>query len=184
MQAIENGTVRPRGGFPQPDCKSFLTIDSAKPQDTTVVGCYRADRPLGTSAGSALDRSVPGAVGHRIGKDSASLQALTTFRLLPAGRVERPHTSGHGWWARGSTWNSAGDTLHVTLSTMTSGWLPRVERGSGGGEGTYVGTARYLTDAIVQDTLAWKPPQVAVRIWREACAQAADRRPTSPGNGR
>lgn len=142
-------------------------------QPSRSAGCYRADRALGTSAGSAIGRGVPGAVGRRIGEDSTSLPRLTTFRLLPNGRVARPDTAMGQSWEVGSTWASSGDTLHVTLSTATSGWALQLLRAPSGGDRLYVGTARYLTDVVVADTSGWTPPQYSVRVTREPCAPPA-----------
>lgn len=152
---------------------AFTAILPAAVRPAASEGCYRADRALGTSAGSALGRGVPGLVGRQIGEDSATLTRLTTFRLLPDGRVERPGTAMHRWWAMGSRWASTGGTLQVTLSTRTSGWALQLVRASGGDDIVYVGTARYLTDVVVADTAAWKPPQLAVRVRREPCAPPA-----------
>ena len=135
-------------------------------------GCYRADRPLGTSAGSAVGRGVPGMVGRQIGEDSASLSTLTTFRLLPGGRVERPDAARHQRWRRASRWASSGDSLQVTLSTGASGWVLHLVRAAGGGDSAYVGTARYLTDVVVAAS-EWTPPQHPVRVTQEACAPPA-----------
>lgn len=146
---------------------------AASAQPAPGQHCYRADRPLGTSAGSAVGRGVPGAVGRQIGEDSASLSTLTTFRLLPDGRVARPDAALQRAWTGSSKWASSGDTLHVTLSTGLSGWALRLVHDVGGGDSVYVGTARYLTDVIVADTAAWKPPQHPVRVRREPCAPPA-----------
>lgn len=146
--------------------------------------CYRADRPLGTSAGSAVGRGVPGAVGRQIGEDSASLSTLTTFRLLPDGRVARPDVAFQRVWTRSSKWASSGDTLHVTLSTGLSGWALLLVHAAGGGDSVYVGTARYLTDVIVADTAAWKPPQHPVHVRREPCARPAEAQHPESSAGR
>jgi hypothetical protein len=132
-------------------------------------GCYRADRPLGTSAGSALGRGIPAPYGARIGEDSASLSSLTTFRLLPAGLVARPETFLHAQWARGSRWTSSGDSLDVTLSTGTSGWALRLARVEGTGDVVYKGAAQYLTDVIVRDSAAWLPPRYLTQVRQERC---------------
>lgn len=141
----------------------------ASAHPAAAVRCYRADRALGTSAGSAEWRGVPGPVGRRIGEDSGSLGRLTTFRLLPGGRVDRPGVWGRDWWARGSRWERAGDTLRVTLSTATSGWALALRPAPGSADTAYVGVARYLTDVIVTDSAAWRPPRVPVRVRREPC---------------
>ena len=57
----------------------------AAAQSPSVEGCYRADRPLGTSAGSAYGRVVPGEAGRRIGEDSVALPS----HLPPASRRSR-----------------------------------------------------------------------------------------------
>ena len=132
-----------------------------------LPGCYRADRPLGTSAGSAQFRGVPGFAGHYIGEDSASLSRLTSFRLLPGGRVERPEAVRPESWAQSSQWNSRGDSLRVRLSTGLSGWV--LTLGPADRNSTYVGTARYLTDVIVKDS-SWAPPVLPVHVRRESCA--------------
>jgi hypothetical protein len=129
------------------------------------VGCYRADRPLGTSAGSVEFRGVPGVAGRYIGEDSASLPRLMSFRLLANGRVVRPDAVRPESWGQASRWMSRGDSLRVQLSTGLSGWLlmiTPVDRDSG-----YVGTARYLSDVIVKD---WTPPTFVVHVRREPCA--------------
>jgi hypothetical protein len=137
-------------------------------QSASVEGCYRADRPLGTSAASAYGREVPGDVGRRIGEDSVGLGRLTTFRLLPGGHVGRPGTAMSKWWALGSKWVAVGDTLRVTLSTRTSGWALWLVQAPAGGDSVYVGAARYLTDVVVKDT-AWHASEVAIRVRREHC---------------
>ena len=131
------------------------------------VGCYRADRPLGTSASAD---GVPDSIGVRIGETGLGLRALAAFRLLEAGRVDRPGTVGREWWAIGSRWVAAGDTLNVRLSTRTSGWDLRLVSARGSGATVYVGEARYLTDVVVTDSGRWRPPRVAVRVTREPCA--------------
>jgi hypothetical protein len=135
------------------------------------VGCYRASRPLGTAAEPHPERDAPG---------------LETFRLLEGGRVERPQigrevgysagmaAAARAFWARGSRWAAAGDTLAVTLSTGTSGWALRLQPATGGAE-AYAGEAHYLTDVVVRDTLAWRPRRAAVRVTRVACAPPARR---------
>ena len=130
--------------------------------------CYRADRPLGTSAGSAVGRGVPGVVGREIGEDSASLSRLTTFRLLPGGRVGRPDAARHQRGEGNSGWVASGDSLEVTLSTGTSGCALQLARTANDSDGIYVGTARYLTDVRVARS-EWAPPQHPVIVTREPC---------------
>lgn len=137
-------------------------------QPATPDGCYQADRPLGTSAGSALGRGVPGLVGRRIGEDSASLPQLTTFQLLPSGGAARPGTALQGLWASGSRWALAGDTLQVTLSTRTAGWRLRLVRASPS-DSVWFGTARYLTDVVVKDG-AGGPLEYPIRVRQQRCA--------------
>ena len=135
-----------------------------------VIGCYRADRPLGTAA--SID-GVPGTVGREIGEQGEALKILATFRLLAGGAVDRPGTFGRSSWQRGSRWTVTRDTLLVTLSTRTSGWALHLVRASAVSDSLYVGNARYLSDVVVKDTSAWKPPVVTVRVRREICVGAA-----------
>ncbi|MEP6831861.1 MAG: hypothetical protein ABJB74_00645 [Gemmatimonas sp.] len=139
-------------------------------QQTSIIGCYRADRPLGTAASAD---GVPGAIGREIGEQGDALLALATFQLLANGRVDRRGTVAQSWWARGSHWELARDTLHVTLSTRTSGWALHLRRSPAAGDSVYVGVAHYLSDVVVKDTTAWKPPRVLVRVRRETCANPA-----------
>ena len=137
-------------------------------QSDPRVGCYRADRPLGTSASAD---GVPGAIGERIGEAGPLLRMLATFRLLESGRVDRPGTVMRDRWRGGSHWVAAHDTLNVRLSTRTSGWDLRLVPVSDG-DTVYIGEARYLSDVIVTDTgpSAWRPARVTVRVTREPCA--------------
>ena len=145
----------------------FVTSRARAAQAQDVSGCYRADRPLGTAA--SID-GVPGAVGRQIGEQGEALKTLAAFRLLAGGAVDRPGAFGRSSWQRGSRWSVASDTLLVTLSTGASGWaLHLVPAGNARDEG-YVGTARYLSDVVVKDTSAWKPPIVTVRVRRESCS--------------
>jgi hypothetical protein len=138
-------------------------------QSGPLMGCYRADRPLGTAASATgWESTTPG---------------LETFRLLDGGRVERPGVGRppglpldvteealQRTWGRGSRWRAEGDTLYVTLSTRTSGWELKLVPAPDGPDTVYVGVARYLTDVVVADTAAWQPPRVMVRVERETCA--------------
>jgi hypothetical protein len=147
----------------------------AAAQPDPHVGCYRADRPLGTSASAD---GVPGPIGDRIGEPGPGLRPLATFRLLEAGRVDRPGTVGREWWALGSRWVAAGDTLKVQLSTRTAGWDLRLVLERRSGATVYVGEARYLTDVVLADSGrgGWRPPRVAVRVTREPCAPPPNER--------
>lgn len=146
----------------------------AAAQSRDIEGCYRADRPLGTSAGSVYGRVVAGEAGRRIGEDTVGLSRLTSFRLLAGGRVERPGTVMSEWWAIGSRWVAVGDTLRVTLSTRPSGWVLRLVRDAAGDDSNFIGVARYLSDVVVRDTSAFRAPQVIVQVHRERCAPTPD----------
>ena len=76
-------------------------------------------------------------------------------------------------WADGSKWVAIGDSLHLTLSTMSSGWVLRLVHAPANWESTYAGVARYLTEVVAVDAFAWHPPQVAVRVRRERCPPPA-----------
>ena len=132
-------------------------------QSDPRVGCYRADRPLGTAASA---EGVRGPISELIGEAGPGLRTLATFRLLEAGGVDRPGTVGRKWWVRGSRWAIAHDTLNIILSTRTSGWDLRLLAAKEGGDSLYEGKAQYLTDVIVRDTAAnsWRPSRVAVRV--------------------
>ncbi|MBA2670266.1 MAG: hypothetical protein H0U67_07855 [Gemmatimonadetes bacterium] len=137
----------------------------AEAQEAPQAGCYRADRPLGAS------RSGPLA-----GADNPEAGALSRFRLLEDGQVDRPGTSGREWWAGRSRWEARGDDLHVRLSTGTSGWDLRLVRAEHAGGAEYVGEATYLTDVVVRDTAGsggWQRLKVEVRVSRESCASPA-----------
>ena len=139
---------------------------SAGRQAAVAVVCYRADRPLGTDAGSIRRPATPG--------------QPTTFRLLGGGRVERPGILGGSRWTSRSRWVRAGDSLQVRLATDTEGWALRLVATPAGGDSVFAGEARYLSDARVvrgpADTAWWwtAPPPIvrAVRVWREPCAPA------------
>ena len=142
-------------------------VQSAEPaaaQSTSRMGCYRADRSLGTSAS---DDGVAGPVVVRLGEAGPALRTLTTFRLLDEGGVDRPGTVMQKSWVHGSRWGVTRDTLNVRLFTGLSGWDLRLVPTPGAGDSVYVGVARYLTDAVVKD---WRPPQVSIRVTRELCA--------------
>lgn len=132
------------------------------------AGCYRADRPLGTAASAS---GVPGPMGERIGESGEGLRTLQTFRLLDSGRVDRPGTVMQHWWALGSSWSVASDTLNVRLSTVTSGWHLRLIASHASDETIYQGDALYLTDVIVK---GWEPPRVKVVVRRELCAPSTN----------
>lgn len=141
------------------------------------VGCYRVDRPLGSSAGSAKGRGVPGLAGKSIGEDGASLPRLTGFRLLAGGRVERPEAAHAERWAGASSWRVAGDSLRVRLTTGFSGWVIDLRIASG--DSILRGSARYTTDVAVKDP-GWQPALVAIAVRRVACAPV----PSQAGVGR
>jgi hypothetical protein len=148
----------------------ILAGGAAVAQVGPPVGCYRADRPLGTSASATGGIPTPG---------------LDTFRLLDDGRVERPDVgrpsgftdameqAAQRSWARGSHWHTAGDTLYVRLSTGLSGWDLTLVPAPAGADAAYSGVARYLTDVVVADSAAWQPPRVTVRVTRGACTPPA-----------
>jgi hypothetical protein len=138
-------------------------------QQTAMLGCYRANRPLGTTASAD---GVPGPFGERIGEAGPALAKLATFRLLENGRVDRPGTEMVVWWQSGSRWYLRGDTLIVRLSTGTSGWQLQLLLDSHAADSAYVGEGRYLTDVITRDTSrgAWRPPHEPIRVTRERCA--------------
>jgi hypothetical protein len=140
-----------------------------------TLGCYRADRALGTSANSALVQGIRSPAGARIGEDSAGLPRLTTFRLLASGRVDRPEAVLRDLWQTASRWESASDTLHVALTTGTSGWDLRLVRDVEGRGVAYVGEAQYLTDVVVvgEGAGAWRPLSVPIRVHRESCPPPA-----------
>ena len=154
-------------------CLQGPSVVKARTADLTqfpaIVGCYRANRPLGTAAS---EDGVPGAVGTQIGERGDALLVLATFRLLKDGRINREGTVMQYWWARFSNWELARDTLHVTLSTGTSGWALQLQRSPSGGDSAFVGVARYLSDVVVKDTTAWKPLRVPIRVRREVCTKA------------
>ncbi len=131
------------------------------------VGCYRANRPLGTSASA---EGVVGPHGERIGEAGAALQTLAMFQLLADGRVDRPGTVLQQHWLRGSRWTGTSDTMSVRLSTGTSGWQLTLLPTHVASDTVYIGEARYLTDAVVKD---WQPPRVRVSVRRELCARPA-----------
>ena len=145
-----------------------LAGGAAVAQVDPPVGCYRADRPLGTAASETSE--IPG---------------LDTFRLLEEGRVERPDVgrvpgytdamerAAQRSWARVSRWHTMNDTLYVTLSTGLSGWDLKLVPAPDESDTAYVGTARYLTDVVVVDPAGWQPPKVAVRVMRESCTPRA-----------
>jgi hypothetical protein len=139
------------------------------PAQPALRGCYRASRPLGSAASAD---GVPSPVGEQIGEAGPALAKLATFRLLEAGRVDRPGTVMDGLWKSGSRWTLNGDTLVVRLSTRTSGWQLQLLPDPSAGDTVYVGEGRYLTDVVTRDTSrdAWHPPHVPVRVTREPCA--------------
>jgi len=137
----------------------------AAQQPDSIVGCYRANRPLGTAASPTGGPPAPG---------------LDTFQLLPGGRVDRPHVgspagytqrmaaNARASWQRGSEWTLTGDSLQVRLSTGLSGWDLRLVRVRPSTRDSFEGVAHYLTDVVVVDG-SWKPPVVPVRVQRESC---------------
>jgi hypothetical protein len=131
------------------------------------LGCYRADRALGTSYNTAFGRGVPGPIGRQIGEDSVSLDGLRTFRIRERGRVDRPEAAVPQPWARGSRWLQAGDTLRIMLSTGLVGWQLYLTQRN---EREYQGIARYLTDVVVKD--GREPLQVPITVRRAPCAPA------------
>ena len=155
------------GSAVQPDVSAAARTTS---DPRSPIGCYRADRPLGTAASVTGGFPTPG---------------LATFRLLPDGRLDRPGVgapegfteamaaSARRTWAEASRWQMAGDTLRIRLSTWTSGWDVELVPALADTGRSYVGVARYLTDVVVTDTAAWQPPSAAVRVWPEPCAQPA-----------
>ena len=119
-------------------------------QAAEPTGCYRFDRPLGHSATGALERS-----------DSSWYR----LQLQPAGKVTRPALSSSSMrelYADRSAWHTRGDTLFLRVFTGLVGWdltlLPEADR--------YVGSARYLTDAIA---VGAGPLILPFRATREAC---------------
>lgn len=124
------------------------------------MGCYRADRILGTAA-----RAESGLASH----------GFTTFHLLPGGAVARPQVptgSERRMWAAGSAWTLRADTLEVRLSTGLSGWVLLLEAHSDDRDTTFAGMARYITDVVVRDTSVWNTGalRIPVRVTRETCA--------------
>ena len=117
------------------------------------VGCYRFDRPLGSSATGDLERA-----------DSAAY----TLELRPGGAVARPGPASATWrrlYARNSAWRQRGDTLLARVFTGLVGWDLALVPDRGG----FAGVAQYLSDAVAT---GWTPPRVTVRARREACASA------------
>lgn len=117
-------------------------------QTPEPVGCYRFDRPLGHSAAGTAERN-----------DST----WYSLRLLPAGAVARPELASPIWrdqYAARSSWRAARDTVFIRVSTGLVGW----DVALAGHDSQYVGTARYLTDAV-----GGPPITTAVHAKREAC---------------
>lgn len=160
----------PQGDPPRPSDAAAASgpehaADPAALKPDSVVGCYRANRPLGSAASPTGGMPTPG---------------LDTFKLVPGGRVERPHVgtpagytermaaSQRASWQRGSDWIVTGDSLHVRLSDGFSGWNLRLVREGPPTRESFEGVAHYLTDVVVVDS-TWRPPVVAVRVQRENC---------------
>lgn len=123
-------------------------------QSAAPTGCYRFDRPLGFSA-----------TGDRERGDSSWYR----LQLLPEGKVARPALAEAFWrdrFAQRSAWHTSGDTLFIRVSTGLVGWdLTLLAEAR-----DYVGTARYLTDAVV---LGAAPLDVRVRATRDVCPPSA-----------
>jgi hypothetical protein len=160
----------PQGDPPRPSDaiaagRSAHSAGAASLEPDSVVGCYRASRPLGSAASPTGGMPTPG---------------LDTFKLVPDGLVERPHVgtpagysegmaaSHRASWQRGSGWTVTGDSLHVRLSNGFSGWNIRLVRERPPNQETFKGIAHYLSDVVVVDG-DWRPPAVAVRVQRENC---------------
>jgi hypothetical protein len=109
----------------------FAAASSMSAQPDHVTGCYRFDRPLGSSATGALERN-----------DSTWYM----LRLLPNAKLSRPALASpwrEQYVARSSWWMD-GDTLRIRITTGLVGWdLALVARKS-----HWVGRAHYLSDAI------------------------------------
>jgi hypothetical protein len=142
-----------------------LVACAAGAQTDRRVGCYRADRPLGSSASPD---GVRGPIGEQIGEAGPALNAMATFRLLAGGRVDRPGTKTRHLWLHASRWREFRDTLQVELSTMATGWVLTLLPVSPGSDSLFAGEARYLTDVITSEHD--KPLRVPVRVRREPCA--------------
>jgi len=114
----------------------------------TATRCYRFDRPLGSSASRALERN-----------DST----FYTLELRPDSTVALPGLESAYWraqYAHASRWRARGDTLVIRISTGLVGWdLALIEQ-----ERRWVGTARYLSDAI-----GGPPVVVPVHAVAESC---------------
>lgn len=138
-----------------------FTVGVAQPAPV----CYRADHPLGPDAASIRRHDTPG--------------RLATFRTLDGGRVERPGMLGGLDWASRSRWERTGDSLRVRLSTGTAGWALRLVATPAGSDSTFMGEARYLSDARTAPTdTGWRysaPVVRTVRVWREPCASPVQR---------
>jgi len=129
-------------------CVLLAGAGAAPPAAQTPAGCYHFDRPLGSSASGALERD-----------DST----FYTLELLPDSTVSLPALQSSYWraqYAHASRWRIQGDTLVVRISTGLVGWdlalVPRERR--------WVGTARYLSDAI-----GGPPIVVPVHAAAESC---------------
>jgi hypothetical protein len=136
-------------------------------------GCYRADRPLGSSASP---NGIPGPIGERLGETGEGLRVLATFRLLDGGHVDRPGTVMRESWAAGSRWAATGDTLLVELTTLAVGWQLRLIRSQVHGDSGYVGEAQYVSDVSVAnaDSARRSLLRVPLRVTRELCLPPTD----------
>lgn len=128
-------------------------VGPGRPQ-STAVGCYRFDRPLGPSAAGDMERA-----------DSA----WYSVHLQADGGIGRPQlvrASERKPWESRSAWRRQGDTVIARIFTGLVGW--EVTLTPVGGD--YAGEAHYLTDARA---VGWEPPRYPVRAKREACTIAA-----------
>jgi hypothetical protein len=136
-------------------------------QASQRAGCYRANRPLGSSP---LLTGIPDPIGERLGETGSGLKVLETFRLLDSGRVDRPGTVMRGSWAAGSRWRTKGDSVLIELTTLALGWhlsLLPVARG----DSVFAGQAEFVSDVVVvgPGSNRYQPFRVTVLVAREQC---------------
>lgn len=133
----------------------------------TLAGCWRADRPLG-----------PGGGVESVERDAA----YRTVVLQDSGRVALPliPEREQSLWTERSYWGLRGDSVTLRVFTGLQGWDARLARTPGGR--TLVGSARYLSDAIVVGAPPISVPVTLTRITCDASwpSVATNARPLRP----
>lgn len=130
---------------------STATAQTAAP----VAGCWRTDRPLGPTGGSAP-----------VDRDSL----FRTVVLQDSGHVAFPllgPSNQSAMWTRRSFWRTRGDSVIVRFFTGLQGWDATLVRAADGH--AMRGTATYLSDAIA---VGHAPTRVVVTFAGVACEPA------------